>query len=350
MLWKVFFSVVPFFLSFLSATADTECPVTLSPPIDRRANKSTLTIMHYNVEWLFIDYYKSANCPGKGCTWVNSSEANIHLQYVSKVIQDVNPDILNLCEVEGCDELNMLTKILNQGSQNSNTYVPYLKQGTDTSTGQNVGMITRLDPLINLYRTDQRVNYPIEGSLCGYTGSPGSSAVTKHYITEYKWGNLNVAFIGIHFLAYPDDPARCVQREAQAQVIQNVIQSYYNRSYEIILMGDFNDFDAEVIDANNNKPISRVLDIVKGNLGIYKGTYELENIAATLEKSHRFSDWWDSNVDCVSTPSEFSMIDHILISPKLREKVIQFSIYQKYEEFCGKYNSDHYPLVIKLSL
>jgi hypothetical protein len=27
---------------------------------------------------------------------------------------------------------------------------------------------------------------------------------------------------GMHFLAYPDDPIRCVQREAQATLIKNV--------------------------------------------------------------------------------------------------------------------------------
>jgi hypothetical protein len=48
------------------------------------------------------------NCPGNGCTWKNTSEALIHLDFVVDRIQDLNPDIINFCEVEGCDELNIL--------------------------------------------------------------------------------------------------------------------------------------------------------------------------------------------------------------------------------------------------
>ena len=39
------------------------------------AKIDALRLMQYNVEWLFIDYYKSADCPGNGCTWHNESVA-----------------------------------------------------------------------------------------------------------------------------------------------------------------------------------------------------------------------------------------------------------------------------------
>jgi len=338
---QIFFTIYP---NAVYVKADTECPTTLINPQNRIANKSTLTIMQYNVEWLFIDYCKSANCPGEGCAWSNSSESETHLQYVAKIIQEVNPDIINLCEVEGCDELNILANTLDLN------YLPYLKKGTDTSTGQNVGMITRVDPLIDLYRTEERVDYPINGSKCGYTGSNGTSGVSKHYITEYKFGEHNIAFIGAHFVAYPTEPSRCVQREAQAQVIQNIIHSYYNKNYEIIVVGDFNDFDNETLDANNNHPISQTLNILKGNYGVHKGTYQLFNAAELINKNDRFTCWWDSNNNCISTPTEFSMIDHILISPALKEKITDAYIYHNYDEFCGTYNSDHYPVIITLSL
>lgn len=31
------------------------------------------------------------------------------------------------------------------------------------------------------------------------------------------------------------------------------------------MMGDFNDFDGKILDVNNNKPTSQVLDILKGD-------------------------------------------------------------------------------------
>ena len=134
--------------------SETECPNVLNIG-DRRSDKNKLRLVQYNVEWLFIDYYSPMNCPGTGCTWVNQSEAQTHMNYVAKVVNDLNPDIINFCEVEGCDELNILKDKLD------GSYVPYLKKGTDTSTGQNVGMLTRVDPLINLYRTEIKYNYPL---------------------------------------------------------------------------------------------------------------------------------------------------------------------------------------------
>ena len=336
--WFLFFTL---FTSFV--LSDTECP-TVTTNGDRRINKNNLRIVQYNVEWLFIDYYSPMNCPGNGCTWKNLTEAQTHLDIVASRINDLNPDIINFCEVEGCDELNSLKDKLD------GTYTPYLKKGTDSSTGQNVGMLTRIDPLKNLYRSDLKYNYPIIGSTCGYTGSIGSSGVSKHYITEYEFNGMNIAFISAHLLAIPTDPARCAQREAQASVLQSVIADFVNKDYEIIMLGDFNDYDGEVLDVNDNKPISQVLDILKGLKGELAGKYELISIAETIPQNERYSDWWDSDNNCNTASNlDYSMIDHILVTENIRNNIISTYIYHGYKEYCGKYDSDHYPLVVDLT-
>jgi exonuclease III len=331
------------FLLLVRSLADTECPITHNPPLVHNVSSSNFRIVQYNVEWLFIDYYSPMNCPGTGCTWVNQSEAQIHMSYVSNVVKKLNPDILNLCEVEGCDELQTLV-----ASLNDNTYSYYLKKGTDTSTGQNVGLITRADPLNDLARTESKISYPVPDSACGYTGTGGTAGVSKHYYTTYKWYGRNVLFIGLHLLAYPTDHTRCAEREAQAQVIQNLIMNFVPLGYEIMVLGDFNDFDAETLDSNNNVPLSHALDIIKGLRGTYSGKYTLTNAASKMPQSERWTDWWDQNGNCVSSPNEFSMIDHVLMTPFLVSKIKQVSVYHGYEEFCGKYNSDHYPVVIDM--
>jgi exonuclease III len=340
---SIMFLKLVFLFALLLETINSEtfCP-TVSGQTDKRSDKSKLRIVQYNVEWLFVDYYAASDCPGNGCSWKNESEARIHIDYVSKIINELQPDIMNLCEVEGCDELTMLS---------ANTYYsPYNIKGKDTSTGQNVGILTRIDPMVNLYRTEERVQYPIPNSHCGYTGESNDTGVSKHYITEYNVNGLQFAMIGVHFIAFPTDPERCAQREAQAQIIQNVIAEYISKNMEVVLLGDFNDFDAEVLDANNNKPISMVLDIVKGKGGNKKGTYELFNIAEKITQKKRYTDWWDKNNDCKSVSTEFSMIDHILVTPIIRDKIVNQFIYTGYSEYCGTYNSDHYPIVIDLLL
>jgi exonuclease III len=301
--------------------------------------------MQYNVEWLFLDYCSASNCPGSGCTWKNETEAETHLSYVAHVIKDLNPDILNLCEVEGCDELNVLVEILGKD------YVPYLIKGTDTSTGQNVGLITKVDPIIDLYRTEEREIYPIPNSTCGYTGSPTSAGVSKHYITEFKIENVSIAFIAAHLIAIPTDSARCAQREAQALVLQKMIVDYIQKEYEIIMIGDFNDYDAEVLDSNNHLPTSKVLDILKGKEGNYKNQYQLETVAEEIKQEERFSDWWDSDNNCnTNSIEDYSMIDHVLVTGKIKKNIEKVFFYHGYKEYCGKYDSDHYPLVIDFLL
>ena len=324
--------------------SDTECPVVRNPPLKHNVSSTNFRIVQYNVEWLFLDYYSPMNCPGSGCTWVNQSEAQIHMSYVSNVVNTLNPDVMNLCEVEGCDELQTLVS----GQSTANTYAYYLKKGTDTSTGQNVGLMTRFDPNTDLARTESKIAYPLADSACGYTGTGGTVGVSKHYYTTYNWYGRNVLFIGLHLLAYPTDHTRCAEREAQAQIIQNLIMNFVPLGYEVMVLGDFNDFDAEVLDANNNVPLSHALDILKGLRGTYAKQYTLTNAASQMAQSERWTDWWDQNGNCVSSPNEFSMIDHVLMTPFLASKIKKVSVYHGYEEFCGKYNSDHYPVVVDM--
>ena len=334
----VLFKVLVLFFQVIKS--ETECPSVTSIG-DRRNNKNALRLVQYNVEWLFIDYYGGADCPGNGCPWHNTSDAQKHLSYVSNVIKGLQPDIINFCEIEGCDELNMVKTMVDTN------YNSYLKKGTDSGTGQNVGFLAKIDPLISLYRSEERVSYPVPGSKCGSTSVTGTSGVSKHYITEYYLGSMNIALIGVHLLAIPTEPSRCVQREAQAQVLQNVVSSYVEKGYEIILMGDMNDFDAEVLDINSDKPSSMVLDILKGLEGSKKGSYNLTNAAYRINQSDRYSDWWDSDSNCNTTSQkDYSMIDHVLVSENLNKKIVSAYIYHGYKEYCGKWDSDHFPVVI----
>jgi hypothetical protein len=49
---------------------------------------------------------------------------------------------------------------------------------------------------------------------------------------------MHFAMIGAHLIAFPTDNTRCAEREAQSQVLQNVIYGYISKGYEIIFLGD----------------------------------------------------------------------------------------------------------------
>lgn len=336
-------NIISFFLLLPtnSQYLDTQCRDITDKPQDRRQDKTKLRLMQYNVEWFFLDYYSGSDCPGNGCSWKNESESEIHLNYIYKTVHKLNPDIINFCEIEGCDELNSLRELLN------NNYNSYLIKGTDSATGQNVGMLTKIDPLKSLTRSENKESYPLNNSKCDYNGNPSTTGVSKHYISEFKINNINICLISAHLIAIPTESSRCSKREAQASVLQGIIQSYVSRNFEIIMMGDFNDFDDEVLDVNNNVPNSKVLEILKGHWGTYKNYYELTSVASLLKQEKRFSDWYDSDNNCnTKSKNDYSMIDHILVTKTLFDKIQFVDIYHGYKEYCGKYNSDHYPVMV----
>lgn len=331
-------------------SSDTQCPYSPSVPSDRRTNKSSIRLVQYNVEWMFYDEY--SGCPGSSCVWANQSEVLTHMDYISNIINELNPDIVNFCEIEGCDEINMLIDRTNP------SFNPYLIKGTDSATGQNVGMMTLIDPSIDLYRVETKYSYPITNSQCGYSGESGTTGVSKHYITNFKFINSNngttmdVAIISAHLLAYPTDSERCAKREAQAMVLQEQIYNLITDGFEVIMIGDLNDWDNLILDANDNKPISQVLDILKGNDGKYASQYVLNSIGDKMQKSERYSEYWDENSDCIVQSTEFSMIDHILLTPNLYSMVSNVFTYHAYPHSCdgNSYNSDHDPVVVDFVL
>lgn len=324
-------TIILYILVMLSIVK-ADCPIPYTPGKDRRTNTDKLRLVQFNVEWLFMK-----PCQNYGCPWANQEEQQEHITAISNVLEELQPDLAHFTEVEGCDVLTAI-------SPDSSLY-PYLIEGKDTATHQNVGLLTKTDPLKPLNRTEERVEYPVPDSKRGYTGAPGTTGVSKHLISEFSLNNHSIALIGAHLLAYPTDKMRCAEREAQAQVLQNILFDYINRGYELIVLGDLNDYDAEIPDANGNKPISHVLDILKGSAGSHKGYYSLWSVGDCISQETRFSDWYDENSNCVSSPTEFSQIDHILLTEYLYDSLAKVFMYQGYEQSCVSVVSDHYPVV-----
>ena len=59
------------------------------------------------------------------------------------------------------------------------TYRGFLKKGTDYNTGQDVALLTRVDPQSDLRRTADTAPFPSEGSQCHYNGAGDSTQVGR---------------------------------------------------------------------------------------------------------------------------------------------------------------------------
>jgi endonuclease/exonuclease/phosphatase family metal-dependent hydrolase len=147
---------------------------------------------------------------------------------------------------------------------------------------------------------------------------------------------------GVHLLAKPLDQNRCGRREAQAAVIKDLVDDMKHRGDRIILAGDFNDYDNEVIGTSGDYSITRVLPLLKSGLG-------LVNTAASIPHEERYSCWFDKDQNCADTGGEeHTLIDHVLVSRDW--PILEASFHHKYKVSCRERVSDHWPFKLVLDL
>jgi len=219
-----------------------------------------------------------------------------------------------------------------------------------------VGFLTRVDPVEDLWRTADRVDYPIPGSDCGFRGS-GSSGVSKHYFARFRLPagqrTIDLIIAGLHLIAFPLVADRCAQREAQTAVIQKVLKDHTG---ETIILGDFNDYDDSILDTAGDIPISKALAILKNEHVVPQNAGSQAQIlfnVATIHSSRRqdlYSAWYDINKNCRDEGGkEHTMIDHILVSPLLRSRISSMWFDHSFEASCTSFASDHWPVAVEIS-
>lgn len=303
---------------------------------DRRPDKTTLTLMALNGEFLWDGKLPEEGASSVTFPWKGSpAKAEAHMKEIANLILRSNPDVISMEEVENLDALTTLNDKFLPGRG----YKPYFVQGKDTFTGQDVALLSRIDPDGGaLERDDRRAG----------TGRD-SSGVSKNYIANLTVGDIPLSLIGLHLLAVPTDPARRGRREAQAQVIQRAAQELRAKGRQVVILGDLNDWDGDPasLDFKDDKPITNVLATLKQiNPADPKDT--LINAASLMPKASRYTDFYDENHNnAIDAPAEYSMIDHILLPPALAAKAEDAFIPHDEDPLTV---SDHFPVVVRLRL
>ena len=264
---------------------------------DRRSDRNRLVVMTFNGEFLW-----DGRPPEEGrvhFAWKNSPvEADERMQAIANIIAMHDPDIVNLVEVEGLAAL----KHLNSSFLAGRGYAAYLVKGKDTFTGQDVGLLTRIDPEDGAIKRDDR------------SGSSGSTlkSVSKNYFAKLDLGERKIALIGIHYLSRPLDSSRLHKRQAQADATLTKARELAAAGYDIIILGDFNDYTGEqaALDINDSAPITNVMARLQG-MDPAKPDDDLVNALRLVPKGQRYTTYWDRDEDSrIDEPQEYSAIDH----------------------------------------
>ena len=300
---------------------------------DRRTDKSMLVIMTLNAEFLWdgVD-------PEEGQVvfdWKGSqTEAEEHMQEIADVIIRVDPDMVNLAEIENIEALTTFNDKFLAGRG----YEPYLVKGKDTFTGQDVALLTRIDPVGGqIERDDSRA-----------TVGDVNKGVSKNYFAKFDLGDSRkIALVGLHFLARPTSSSRRLAREAQAEVIRSRAVTLAQDGFEVVVLGDFNDFDgnSDSLDHIDSTPITNVLLNIRG-MDPDNAADDLLNVAALVPKPERFTAFYDRNDnDGIDPPKEFTSIDHILLSQELVAEVEVVTIPHNHDP---RFVTDHFAVVVHL--
>ena len=287
-----------------------------------------IRIATFNGEFLFdgVGDEGQATFPWKG----DPAKARAHRDRVGKVVRSLDADVVLMTEAENLDALQMLVEESLPGMG----YQAVLVNGRDSFTGQDVGLLTRL-PVETFGRTDDRALVGVSDRQYG---------VSKNLWVRMDLGGTPVTVIGVHFLARPDDVERRPRREAQAEVIRQLVAAEVAAGREVIALGDFNDFDEAVPDRRASRPISDVMAIVK-RAGPGDAD-DLVNVIGEVPQSQRFTALYDRNANDAIDPGELSAIDHVLLSPGLYRRVLDVRYVHSFDP---REVSDHFPVVVTLS-
>lgn len=226
---------------------------------------------------------------------------------------------------------------------------------SDSVTNQNCALITKVDPISNLVHIKEAASFPLPDTRCfGDNPIPAdvstghSKHLVKNYVARFQVSGIPLMLFGVHLLAQPKNPLRCVQREAQALVLNNYLANQpFTKVYpEVIVLGDMNDFDSDAPYAGQ-APSSRVLEIIKGGpLFKWRNRWPLTNVLEKVPEQTRFTSAHGSTLLKTGGRSRpiLSSIDHALVSQATAASLTLAQVASVYKAWGENRCSDHYPV------
>ena len=111
--------------------------------------------------------------------------AETHMQTVATMLESLDGDVMILTEIQDCCVVDYwYTNFFSDSMKEKYNY--YLQRGTDYYTGENVLLLTKIDPIANVYRTSNTDTYPQSDSTCSGTYGETYQSVSKNLIANFS--------------------------------------------------------------------------------------------------------------------------------------------------------------------
>lgn len=279
-----------------------------------------------------------------------------HHERVADIIEVLRPDIVNLLEATSKESVDLVVNILHE--KGLTEYTGYHVESNDSYTGMDVSCITRLKPdeidgkaIRTYFSKGDDPTWRQAYSFTSFSGSrqTGTSSISRNAAYFFTINGHKLGFLGLHLKSNPEDEYSNAQRTAEAEVARRIIRGEIEkRGYMPIVLGDLNDYDPDVPDADDTRaPKTKVLASLK-DYDSEKPGAELVNVAERIPRAKdRYTSHWDWNENGARDPQDvYTMIDHILLPQELMPYVDRAFI----ARCVGLETSDHYPVVVDLKL
>jgi endonuclease/exonuclease/phosphatase family metal-dependent hydrolase len=307
---------------------------------------NSLRFMTYNVKNLFTHVGEFNRVGPNAFKKTKDAEEKplVELHGISRAINESNPDILVMQEVEGLAALqDFSSRFL------GNQYRAMLIEGNDPR-GIDIGFLVKRDLPFHIkmesYRhmlwKDPADNYQPEPV---FSRDLPALLIYRLGETDLQRARPLMVILGNHAKSKrdrPGDPESNLLRSTQYHRARMIIESYFERfgpNLPLIMAGDFN------TDVQNSFEVKPVTDRLTDVLDL-RGVSTMDRITHTFHPQGR--------------PAERRQIDAILVSPELKDSVTTALVY-RYKNAAGVQKpipatysdreqnpSDHFPIVVEI--
>jgi endonuclease/exonuclease/phosphatase family metal-dependent hydrolase len=279
-----------------------------------------------------------------------------HLERVAHLIETLAPDIFNLVEVTSKEAVEQVVKILHE--KGLADYQGYHVDSNDTYTALDVAVITRHPP-------DDVDGHKIRTYFSGgddptwresfqFRGRNGrmirdTTSLSRNSVYFVTVAGHKLGFLGLHLKANPQDDYSNAKRTGEAVLAGRVLRGeIVKRGYLPIVLGDLNDYDADVPDRDESRDTSTTVLRDLKDFDRSRPGAELVNIAEKIvRQADRYTSHWDWNENRAHDGEDvYTMIDHILLAKELMPHVTRAFICHS----VSLDTSDHYAVVVDLRL